>query len=214
MLQEHTYAGAHERYGELSSEIRQRIEQELTIIREKRFAHYFLVVEEIVKKAPRTCGRGSVAASIVSYCLKITHVDPLKHHLFFERFLNPGRKDPPDIDIDFPWDERDAILDWVFTQYGEHQAAMVANQNSLGFRAAIRETAKVYGMPADEIATISSRVVRQKDLLGFAEIPTAHQWLRELSGLSGSRPRGPRFSRKRFAHKIIFATSPCIAAVW
>lgn len=180
-LHEQTYSGAHERYGALSPEIRQRIEQELTVIREKRFAHYFLVVEEIVRKAPRTCGRGSVAASIVSYCLKITHVDPLKHHLFFERFLNPGRKDPPDIDIDFPWDERDAILDWVFTQYGERQAAMVANQNSLGFRAAIRETAKVYGMPADEIATISSRVFRQKDLLGFTEPPTAHQWLGELS---------------------------------
>jgi len=180
-LHEQTYSGAHERYGALSSEIRQRIEQELTVIREKRFAHYFLVVEEIVRKAPRTCGRGSVAASILSYCLKITHVDPLKHHLFFERFLNPGRKDPPDIDIDFPWDERDDILDWVFAQYGERQAAMVANQNSLGFRAAIRETAKVYGMPADEIATISSRVFRQKDLLGFAKPPTAHQWLGELS---------------------------------
>ena len=181
MLQEHTYAGAHERYGALSSEIRQRIEQELTVIREKRFAHYFLVVEEIVKKAPRTCGRGSVAASIVSYCLKITHVDPLKHHLFFERFLNPGRKDPPDIDIDFPWDERDRILDWVFTQYGERQAAMVANQNSLGFRAAIRETAKVYGMPADEIATISSRVMRQESIMTFAEAPTNEQWLKRIS---------------------------------
>jgi error-prone DNA polymerase len=181
MLQEQTYAGAHERYGALSLQIHQRIEQELAIIREKRFAHYFLVVEEIVRNAPRTCGRGSVAASIVSYCLKITHVDPLKHHLFFERFLSPGRKDPPDIDVDFPWDERDAILDWVFAQYGKRQAAMVANQNNLGFRAAIRETAKVYGMPADEIATISSRVLRQKDLLGFAEPPTAHQWLSELS---------------------------------
>jgi DNA-directed DNA polymerase III PolC len=181
MLQEHTYAGAHERYGTLSSEIRQRIKQELTVIQEKRFAHYFLVVEEIVKNAPRTCGRGSVAASIVSYCLKITHVDPLKHHLFFERFLNPGRKDPPDIDIDFPWDERDRILDWVFTQYGERQAAMVANQNSLGFRAAIRETAKVYGMPADDIATISSRVMRQESIMTFAEAPTNEQWLKRIS---------------------------------
>jgi DNA-directed DNA polymerase III PolC len=181
MLQEHTYAGAHERYGTLSSEIRQRIKQELTVIQEKRFAHYFLVVEEIVKNAPRTCGRGSVAASIVSYCLKITHVDPLKHHLFFERFLNPGRKDPPDIDIDFPWDERDRILDWVFTQYGERQAAMVANQNSLGFRAAIRETAKVYGMPTDDIATISSRVMRQESIMTFAEAPTNEQWLKRIS---------------------------------
>jgi error-prone DNA polymerase len=181
VLQDKTYAGALERYGAIAPEIRQRIDRELTIIREKRFAHYFLVVDEIVKKAPRTCGRGSVAASIVSYCLKITHVDPLKHQLFFERFLNPGRKDPPDIDIDFPWDERDTILEWVFHQYGDRQAAMVANQNSLGFRAAIRETAKVYGMPADEISTVSSQVARQKDLLRFAEAPTDNQWLYELS---------------------------------
>ena len=180
VLQEKTYAGARERYGELSPEVRERIKQELIVIREKRFAHYFLVVDEIVKEAPRTCGRGSVAASIVSYCLKITHVDPLKHRLFFERFLNPGRKDPPDIDIDFPWDERDRILDWVFSQYGERQAAMVANQNSLGFRAAIRETAKVYGMPADEISTTSSRVTRQNDLLRFAEPPTDDHWLEVL----------------------------------
>lgn len=180
VLQEKTYAGARERYGDLSLEVRERIEQELIVIREKRFAHYFLVVDEIVKEAPRTCGRGSVAASIVSYCLKITHVDPLKHRLFFERFLNPGRRDPPDIDIDFPWDERDRILAWVFSRYGERQAAMVANQNSLGFRAAIRETAKVYGMPADEISTTSSRVARQKNLLRFAEPPTDDHWLEVL----------------------------------
>ena len=80
----------------------QRIEKELTVIREKGYADYFLVVDEIVHQAPRTCGRGSAAASIVSYCLGITHVDPIRHNLFFERFLNPGRHDPPDIDIDFP----------------------------------------------------------------------------------------------------------------
>ena len=181
LLKDKTYDGALIRYGSLSDDVRARIEKELTIIRQKRFAHYFLVVEEIVHRAPRTCGRGSVAASIVSYCLKITHVDPIKHTLFFERFLNPGRKDPPDIDIDFPWDERDKVLEGVFQQYGERQAAMVANQNSLGFRAAIRETAKVYGMPADDIGKVSARVVRQKDLLGFSAPPTNEQWLRRLS---------------------------------
>ncbi len=180
-LKEKTYEGAVARYGPLSQEVRNRIEKELTIIQQKCFAHYFLVVEEIVRQAPRTCGRGSVAASIVSYCLKITHVDPIKHNLFFERFLNPGREDPPDIDIDFPWDERDDILKWVFAQYGAHQAAMVANQNSLGFRAAIREVAKVYGMPAEEIGRMSSHVVRQKDLLGFSTPPTDEQWLCRLS---------------------------------
>lgn len=181
LLKEKTYEGAMARYGSLSKKICDRIEKELAIIRHKGFARYFLVVEEIVRQAPRTCGRGSVAASIVSYCLKITHVDPIKHNLFFERFLNTGRKDPPDIDIDFPWDERDSILKWVFEQYGERQAAMVANQNSLGFRAAIREVAKVYGMPAEEISKMSSRVVRQKDLLGFSTPPTNEQWLHRLS---------------------------------
>ena len=180
LLKEKTYEGALRRYGSLSREVRERIEKELSVIRQKRFAHYFLVVEEIVRQTPRTCGRGSVAASIVSYCLQITHVDPLKHHLFFERFLNPGRKDPPDIDIDFPWDERDPILDWVFRQYGERQAAMVANQNSLGFRAAIRETAKVHGIPAAEITAVAARVTRQKDLLYFAEAPTNEQWVNRL----------------------------------
>ena len=180
-LQEKTYAGARQRYSVVSKAVCDRVEKELAIIRDKRFAHYFLVVEEIVRQAPRTCGRGSVAASIVSYCLNITHVDPIKHNLFFERFLNPGRKDPPDIDIDFPWDERDDIFKWVFTQYGERQAAMVANQNSLGFRAAIREVAKIYGMPAEEIGTMSSRIVRQKDILNFSTPPTIEQWLCRLS---------------------------------
>jgi error-prone DNA polymerase len=181
LLKNKTYEGALARYGALSEKVRKRIENELTIIQKKGFAHYFLVVEEIVRRAPRTCGRGSVAASIVSYCLKITHVDPFKHHLFFERFLNPGRKDPPDIDIDFPWDERDKILEGVFEQYGDRQAAMVANQNSLGFRAAIRETAKVYGMPAADISSISARITRQKDLLTFEDAPTNAQWLSRLS---------------------------------
>lgn len=180
-LKKQTYAGAQDRYGAITQAIRDRIEKELAIIRHKRFAHYFLVVEEIVRQAPRTCGRGSVASSIVSYCLNITHVDPIKHNLFFERFLNPGRKDPPDIDIDFPWDERDDILKWVFECYGKRQAAMVANQNSLGFRAAIREVAKVYGMPAKEIGKVSSQVTRHKDLLGFPALPTNEQWIRRLS---------------------------------
>ncbi len=181
LLQEKTYAGAQDRYGRLSSEVRQRIDQELAVIRHKHFAHYFLVVEDIVRRAPRTCGRGSVAASIVSYCLKMTHVDPLKHHLLFERFLNPGRHDPPDIDIDFPWDERDDILQWVFQRYGERQAAMVANQTRLGLRAAIRETAKVYGIPPRDIGTVSSRIMRHTEFLSFADTPTDRHWLDQLT---------------------------------
>jgi error-prone DNA polymerase len=180
LLREKTYRGAQQRYGGMQPDIRARIEQELAVIRDKGFAHYFLIVDEIVRQAPRTCGRGSVAASIVSYCLNITHVDPIRHRLFFERFLNPGRKDPPDIDIDFPWDERDDILDWVFKTYGGEQAAMVANQNTLGLRASIREVAKIYGMPADEIGRTSTLITRRKDFLWFDQVPSAATWAREL----------------------------------
>ncbi|MFO0773376.1 MAG: DNA polymerase III subunit alpha [Nitrospiraceae bacterium] len=181
LLQTRAYEGARLRYGEITPTIRTRLTHELRIIREKRFADYFLVVDEIVRQAPRTCGRGSVAASLVSYCLQITHVDPLRHNLFFERFLNPGRRDPPDIDIDFPWDERETILEWVFTQYGRSQAAMVANQNSLGWRAALREVAKVYGMPPAEIARVSTRVSRQQDFVEFTTPPTAAEWATRLT---------------------------------
>ena len=181
LLREKSYTGARKRYGAISPEIRRRLEYELALISRKGFAHYFLIVEEIVRQAPRTCGRGSVAASIVSYCLEITHVCPIRHKLFFERFLNPGRNDPPDIDIDFPWDERDDIIEGVFEHYGTQRAAMVANQNTLGLRAAIREVAKVHGIQPAEIGRVSSLILRRKEFLWFDETPTARAWADRLS---------------------------------
>lgn len=135
----------------------QRLRHELSIIEPKGFASYFLVVEDIVRQSRITCGRGSAAASAVSYCLGITHVDPIKHNLFFERFLNPARVDPPDIDVDFPWDERDQILDYVFGRYPE-RVAMVSNHITFGARSAVREIAKVYGMPEAEISYVIKRI--------------------------------------------------------
>jgi error-prone DNA polymerase len=179
-LRAKTYEGAMWRYATLSPMVSARIEHELAVIRDKRYADYFLVVEEIVREAPRTCGRGSAAASIVSYCLGITHVDPIRHRLVFERFLNSGRHDPPDIDIDFPWDERDDVLDRVFTQYGERSAAMVANQNTLAIRAAIRETAKVHGLPAAEIGRVLPLILRQTDHFAAASNIPAQEWTARL----------------------------------
>jgi error-prone DNA polymerase len=151
-------AGALWRYGGIDGKVEARLQKELAIIAEKGFAHYFLVVEEIARQSPRTCGRGSAAASLVAYCLGITHVDPIRHNLFFERFLNPGRVDPPDIDIDFPWDERDAVLDFAFARYGARRAAMVANQIGFKGRGALREVAKVFGMPSAEIKAMTERI--------------------------------------------------------
>jgi error-prone DNA polymerase len=150
--------GGLRRYGEITPPVQKRLDYELDIIESKGFGSVFLVVDDIVHQAPRTCGRGSAAASIVSYCLGITHVDPLKYNLYFERFLNPGRKDPPDIDVDFPWDERDAVLDYVFKKYGPERSAMVANHVGFRPRAAVREIAKVYGLPEGEIKQITDRL--------------------------------------------------------
>jgi error-prone DNA polymerase len=152
------YQGAEQRYGTIAPVTRERLEHELRIIGIKGFADYFLVVRDIVTHGPTHCGRGSVANSIVSYCLGITHVEPLGAGLLFERFLNPERKDPPDIDLDFPWDERDDVLAYVFRQYPHPQAAMVANHNCFRLRGALREVAKVFGRPAGEIREVTRRI--------------------------------------------------------
>ncbi len=157
-IRELTYNGARTRYGaELSEPVVDRIEYELKIISQMGFSSYFLVVRDIVKKSPRICGRGSGAASIVAYCLGITNVCPVKHNLYFERFLNPGRKDPPDIDVDFAWDERDQILTNVLEQFQGH-AAMVCNLVTFKPRMAIRELAKVFGLTDAEIGRVSKRL--------------------------------------------------------
>jgi error-prone DNA polymerase len=155
-------AGIVHRYGRRPApEVRARLGRELQIIREKGFADYFLIVEAITSRTPRICGRGSGAASIVAYLLGITHVDPVRHNLFFERFLSPGRTDPPDIDVDFAWDERDRIqLDVLAENGAPLRAAMVANH--VGFRAkgAIHEIARVYGLPEAEIMNVTKRLAR------------------------------------------------------
>jgi len=157
-LREECYRGAERRYGELSDSVLKRLEHELKIIKDKGFATYFLIVRDIVRQSARTCGRGSAAASLVAYCLGITHVEPITHNLFFERFLNEGRTDPPDIDIDFPWDERDRVFDYVFAKYGADRAAMISNHVGFRPRAATREIAKVYGLPEQEIKAVTQRM--------------------------------------------------------
>jgi len=158
LLRKKVKAGIKLRYGSETPEITNRIEYELSMIEKKGFASVFIVVEDIVKQSPLTCGRGSAAASIVSFLLGITNVDPIKYNLYFDRFLNPGRQDPPDIDIDFPWDERDNIIDYIFEKYGTNHSAMVANHVGFRPRAAVREIAKVYGFSENEIKQVTDRL--------------------------------------------------------
>jgi len=166
VLRRKAYAGARRRYGDdLGEPVVERLEHELRVIGEMDYSSYFLVVRDIVhrkgsdgeRNKRRICGRGSGAASLVAYCLDITNVCPIKHNLYFERFLNPGRSDPPDIDVDFAWDERDEVLGEVLADFADH-AAMVANHIMFQPRMAIRETAKVFGMPGSEISRLTKRL--------------------------------------------------------
>ncbi len=166
VLRDKAYRGARNRYGDdLSEAVVERLEYELRTIEEMGFSSYFLVVRDIVhrkgedgiRRKRRICGRGSGAASLVAYCLEITNVCPIRHNLYFERFLNPGRSDPPDIDIDFAWDERDKVLEEVLAIHKNH-VAMVCNHVFFQPRMAIRETAKAFGLPGYEISQLTKRL--------------------------------------------------------
>ena len=157
-LRDFAYQGAVVRYERVTDRIRDRMEYEMNLITQKGFAPYFLIVRDIVSQTRATIGRGSAAASVVSYCLFITQVDPIKYNLVFDRFIHPERSDMPDIDIDFPWDERDHILDYVFKKYGDERTAMVSNQVFLKPRSAIREVGKVYGLSNEQINSVTKRI--------------------------------------------------------
>jgi DNA-directed DNA polymerase III PolC len=151
--------GIRRRYGAVSDpKVHRRLEKEMDLILRKGYGGYFLVMQAITQNASRTCGRGSGAASLLSYLLGITNVDPVGANLMFERFLNEDREDPPDLDVDFAWDERDDVLQWVFNTFGRDHVAMVANHNMFQPRAAIREVAKLHCRPESEIARMSKRL--------------------------------------------------------
>ncbi|MEN8193877.1 MAG: PHP domain-containing protein, partial [Bacteroidota bacterium] len=154
-----SFEGLKKRYQPLTQKAIDRLKYELEVIEELGFSNYFLVVWDIVREAERrkiiTIGRGSAADSLVSYCLGFTQVDPIKHNLYFERFLNKGRKNPPDIDLDFSWKERDEMIKYVFDKYGYDKVAMISTTVTFRARSAFRETAKAFGIPNEEISKYS-----------------------------------------------------------
>ncbi|WP_052304187.1 DNA polymerase III subunit alpha [Caldithrix abyssi] len=153
------FAGANERYQPLTPQVIKRLEFELETIHQLGFAEYFLIVKDIVDFCRREhipcVGRGSAADSLVAYVLGITQVDPIRHNLYFERFLNPQRSDPPDIDLDICWKNRDRVLKYVYDRFGHKRTAMICTFNTFQNRSALRDVAKAYGLPEDEIAKIT-----------------------------------------------------------
>lgn len=156
------FRGLEEKYKPITQQAITRLQEELSVIEQLGFADYFLIVWDIAQQAKRMnmmmLGRGSAANSIVAYCLGLTQIDPLEHNLFFERFLNLGRASPPDIDLDFSWKERDAIVKYVFDKYGEDRVAMISTTVTFRARSAFREVAKVFGLSNSEISEYSQYI--------------------------------------------------------
>ncbi|MEX1211262.1 MAG: DNA polymerase III subunit alpha [Balneolaceae bacterium] len=162
-----TLQGAKSRYGELTEEIRDRIDLELGIIREMGFAGYFLIVQDFIAEARRMevyvgPGRGSAAGSVVAYCTGITNIDPIRYELLFERFLNPERVSMPDIDIDFDDDGRQKVIDYVVRKYGKDQVAHIVTFGTMAARSSVRDVARVLDLPlqdADRLAKLVPETV-------------------------------------------------------
>lgn len=163
VLRERTRAALPRRMAHRIADAEARLEQELELIRFKGFAGYFLLVQDLVRtlrhiNIPSSiCGRGSGAASLVSYLLELSNVDPVDTNLMFERFLTAERVDPPDMDIDFAWDERDQVIQAAFQRYGRNRVAMVSNHVFFKRRAALRAVGLAHGRPESELKAMSNR---------------------------------------------------------
>ena len=156
------FAGAQRRYHPLRPEVLSRLTHELGVIEKLHLAPYFLLVWEIVEEAKRrgipAVARGSAASSMVTYCLGISCVCPLRWGLYFERFLNEQRGDCPDIDIDICGARRDELLDYVYERWGEEHVAMIGSFVTMHARLAIREIAKVFGVPPGDVNYFTKRL--------------------------------------------------------
>jgi error-prone DNA polymerase len=148
------------RYPNPDETVRARLEKEIKVINDLDFTSYFLINWDICNFANKNgfyyVGRGSGANSIVAYCLYITDVDPIELDLYFERFINPYRSNPPDFDIDFNWTDRDKITEYIFSKHGHEHTALLATYSTFQFRAIVSELGKVFGLPKKEINELAA----------------------------------------------------------
>jgi len=171
-----TFEGAKDRYPDLTSEIKERLDFELMIIENTGYPGYFLIVEDFIREARKMNvsvgpGRGSAAGSAVAYCLGITNIDPIKYNLLFERFLNPDRVSLPDIDIDFDDEGRQRVIDYVINKYGANQVAQIITYGTMAAKSSIRDTARVLDLPLPDADRIAKLIpgLKLKNIFGTDE---------------------------------------------
>ncbi len=157
------YEGLEKHYGNPSSELKDRLKYELDIIQNMGYVDYFLIVWDFIKYAkdhgiPVGPGRGSAAGSIVSYCLEITNIDPIRYQLLFERFLNPERVSMPDIDVDFCYERRQEVIDYVVRKYGKDRVVQIVTFGTLAARGVIRDVGRVMDLPYAFVDSIAKMI--------------------------------------------------------
>ncbi len=158
------YKGLLERYGENpKNEYTDRLEYELSVIKDMGYVDYFLIVADFISYAKRHGipvgpGRGSGAGSICAYCMGITNVDPIKYNLIFERFLNPERVSMPDIDVDFCYERREEVIDYVVRKYGSDHVAQIVTFGTMAARAAIRDCGRAMGLQYGVVDNVAKKV--------------------------------------------------------
>nr|WP_296102438.1 DNA polymerase III subunit alpha [uncultured Mediterraneibacter sp.] len=165
-LQKLCYEGLEKRYGDPSKELKDRLSYELETIHQMGYVDYFLIVWDFIKYAKDHGisvgpGRGSAAGSIVSYCLEITTIDPIRYQLLFERFLNPERVSMPDIDVDFCYERRQEVIDYVTRKYGKDCVAQIVTFGTLAARGVIRDVGRVMDLPYAYVDSISKMIPQE-----------------------------------------------------
>ena len=169
-LQKLCWEGLEKRYGEEpSQELKDRLSYELDTIRSMGYVDYFLIVWDFIKYAKDHGiavgpGRGSAAGSIVSYCLEITTIDPIRYQLLFERFLNPERVSMPDIDVDFCYERRQEVIDYVVRKYGKDRVVQIVTFGTLAARGVIRDVGRVMDLPYAFVDSIAKMIPQELNI--------------------------------------------------
>jgi len=197
-----TYEGAKKRYKVITSDISERIDYELGVIKRMGFPGYFLIVQDFLNAAREMDvsvgpGRGSAAGSVVAYCIRITDVDPIKYGLLFERFLNPDRISMPDIDIDFDEDGRDEVLKYVVNKYGKDKVAQIITFGTMAAKMAIRDVARIEKLPLPEADRLAKLVPERPGT-------TLNKAYKEVKELSDVKSRGTDLAQRtlRYAETL------------
>ena len=188
-LEEVVYEGIKKRYGEITPELKQRVDYELSVINKMGFPAYFLITWDFIHYAktngiPVGPGRGSAAGSVVAYALEITDLDPIKHNLLFERFLNEERFTMPDIDIDFCIEKRRQVIDYVTEKYGEDKVCQIITFSTYAPKAAFKGIARILKVPFAEANRLTG-LIEPAIELAMTENPKA-KWIKDALKVEGS----------------------------